>query len=61
MGKRPSTVCSNQRPLRLKSIEQLCRRVPKPLHNLTGDEEQEYFVDGLTEELTAELARYQDF
>jgi TolB-like protein len=32
-----------------------------PLTNLTGDEEQEYFTDGLTEELTAELARYQDF
>jgi adenylate cyclase len=32
-----------------------------PLSNLTGDEEQEYFTDGMTEELTAELARYQDF
>jgi len=33
-----------------------------PLINLTDDREQEeYFVDGLTEELTAELARYQDF
>ena len=32
-----------------------------PLINLTGDREQEYFTDGLTEELTAELARYQDF
>jgi adenylate cyclase len=32
-----------------------------PLIDLTGDREQEYFVDGLTEELTAELARYQDF
>jgi adenylate cyclase len=32
-----------------------------PLINLTGDKEQEYFSDGLTEELTAELARYQDF
>ncbi|MBW2657312.1 MAG: hypothetical protein JRC59_06370, partial [Deltaproteobacteria bacterium] len=32
-----------------------------PLINLTGDKEQEYFTDGLTEELTAELARYQDF
>ena len=31
-----------------------------PLINLTGDREQEYFTDGLTEELTAELARYQD-
>jgi TolB-like protein len=40
-------------------------RVPKiavmPLLNLTGDEKQDYFVDGLTEELTAELARYQGF
>jgi len=32
-----------------------------PLINLTGDREQDYFSDGLTEELTAELARYQDF
>ena len=32
-----------------------------PLLNLTGYEEQEYFVDGITEELTAELARYQEF
>ena len=31
------------------------------LLNLSGDEEQDYFADGLTEELTAELARYQDF
>ena len=32
-----------------------------PLINMTGDEEQAYFTDGLTEELTTELARYQDF
>ena len=32
-----------------------------PLTNLTGDGEQDYFVDGLTEELTAEIMRYQDF
>ena len=32
-----------------------------PLTNLTGDGEQDYFVDGLTEELTAEISRYQDF
>ena len=32
-----------------------------PLVNLAGDEEQDYFSDGLTEELTAELARYQEF
>ena len=32
-----------------------------PLVDLTGDKEEEYFTDGLTEELTAELARYQDF
>jgi adenylate cyclase len=31
-----------------------------PLLNLTGDDEQDYFADGLTEELTAELARYQE-
>ena len=31
-----------------------------PLLNLTGDRKQEYFADGLAEELTSELARYQD-
>jgi adenylate cyclase len=31
-----------------------------PLLNLTDDKEQEYFVDGLTEELTTELSRYQE-
>jgi len=31
-----------------------------PLLDLSDDEEQDYFVDGLTEELTTELARYQD-
>jgi len=28
---------------------------------LTGNEDQDYFADGLTEELTAEFARYQEF
>jgi len=32
-----------------------------PLINLTGDSDQDYFVDGLTEEFTTEFARYQDF
>jgi adenylate cyclase len=32
-----------------------------PLVNLTGNSEQDYFVDGLTEELTAEITRCQDF
>ena len=32
-----------------------------PLVNLTGDGDQDYFADGLTEELTAELSRYQEF
>jgi adenylate cyclase len=31
-----------------------------PLLNLTGDSKQDYFGDGLAEELTSELARYQD-
>jgi adenylate cyclase len=31
-----------------------------PLLNLTGDRQQEFFTDGLAEELTSELARYQD-
>jgi adenylate cyclase len=32
-----------------------------PLLNLTGDRKQEYFIEGLAEELTSELARFQDF
>jgi adenylate cyclase len=32
----------------------------RPLLNLTGDRKQEYFTEGLAEELTSELARYQD-
>jgi adenylate cyclase len=31
-----------------------------PLKNLSGDEKYDYFTDGLTEELTSELARFQD-
>jgi adenylate cyclase len=31
-----------------------------PLLNLTGDQQQEFFADGLAEELTSELARYQE-
>ena len=31
-----------------------------PLLNMSDDAEQDYFVEGLTEELTTELARYQD-
>lgn len=31
-----------------------------PLLNLMGDPGQDYFADGLTEEITSELARYQD-
>ena len=32
-----------------------------PLINLNGDRGQDYFAEGLTEEFTTELARYQDF
>lgn len=32
-----------------------------PLTNLSGDNRQDYFVDGLTEELTNEFSRFQDF
>ena len=31
-----------------------------PLLNLTGDRKQEYFTEGLAEELTSELTRYQE-
>ena len=32
-----------------------------PFQNLTGDPEQDYFVQGFTEELTIELTHYEDF
>ncbi len=32
-----------------------------PLENLSGDDGQDYFMNGLTEELTNELSRFQDF
>ena len=32
-----------------------------PLTNMTADAAQDYFAEGMTEELTTELARYQDF
>ena len=32
-----------------------------PFTNLTGEAEQEFFVKGLTEELSIELTRYEDF
>jgi len=31
-----------------------------PMDNLSGDDSRDYFAEGLTEELTAELARYQE-
>ena len=35
--------------------------VVQPLKNLTGDSEQDYFVQGFTQELIIELSRYEDF
>ncbi len=31
-----------------------------PFDNMSGDEEQEYFVDGMTEDIITELSRYHD-
>ena len=45
---------SHQNPFAGPSI------VLAPLVNLSGEKNQDYFVDGLTEELTSELARFQD-
>ena len=45
---------SHQNPFAGPSI------VLTPLANLSGEKNQDYFVDGLTEELTSELARFQD-
>ncbi len=35
--------------------------VVQPLKNFTGDPEQDYFVQGFTQELIIELTRYEDF
>ena len=32
-----------------------------PFENLSGDPEQEYFADGLTEDIITELSRFQTF
>jgi TolB-like protein/Tfp pilus assembly protein PilF len=41
----------NPKPARIRSLAVL------PLENLSGDREQEYFVDGMTDELITDLAR----
>jgi adenylate cyclase len=35
--------------------------IVRPLKNLTGDSDQDYFVQGFTQELIIELSRYEDF
>ncbi len=45
-----ATACSTEKP----AIAVL------PFDNMSGDEEQEYFADGITEDLITELARFQN-
>ncbi len=52
-----STVALNEAVLTLPSGPSVA---VLPLLNLTGDRKQEFFADGLGEEITNELARYQD-
>ena len=35
--------------------------IVQPLQNLTGDNQQDYFVQGFTQELITELSRFEDF
>lgn len=51
----PATGTAAADPIAVTSIAVM------PLVDMTGDDEREYFTDGLTEELTSELTRYQDF
>jgi adenylate cyclase len=59
------TVAGREEPLRTQAVR--AQALPQgptvailPLRNLTGNPKQDYFIDGLTEEMTSELARYQD-
>jgi TolB-like protein/rhodanese-related sulfurtransferase len=53
-----------EQPLELASLEEMAFPLPDkpsivvlPFDNMSGDEEQEYFVDGITEDLTTDLAK----
>ncbi len=53
-----------EQPLELASLEKMAFPLPDkpsivvlPFDNMSGDEEQEYFVDGITEDLTTDLAK----
>lgn len=53
VGKLRSRIFARSRPLGIHSIAVL------PLENLTSDAEQEYFSDGMTDELITDLAKIQ--
>ena len=55
-----SVVISGVRPEAILTLPSGPSVAVMPLLNLTGDRKQEYFTEGLAEELTSELARYQD-
>jgi adenylate cyclase len=57
----PSPMDTSARQLEPRRLGSQPSLAVMPLENLTGDEGQDYITDGLTEELTAELARYQEF
>jgi len=53
-----------EQPLELASLEKMAFPLPDkpsivvlPFDNMSGDEEQEYFVDGITEDLTTDLSK----
>ncbi len=52
----PATQAASEKPLPLKpSIAIL------PFDNMSGDPEQDYFSDGITEDIIAELGKYKEF
>lgn len=67
-GPQPKEVSSmTDRPVETASPANAPRMSPRPsiavlpFHNLSGDPEQDYFSDGITEDIIAELGKFREF